>query len=164
MATTISFKNLLFWTSRTAFAGIGSAVLGIVAASATTDPPSAQGTEITLLATAFDDGQAKFFQYDAHDGPVVRYFVVKASDGTLRAAFDACDTCWASGKGYKQAGDVFICQNCRRRFKTSEIGLVYGGCNPAPLKSETRGGTFVIQVKDILEGRRYFDLPGGGRS
>ena len=140
-----------------------AALVGLTAAAAST-PSDSSGTEIIIPAAEFDGGQAKFFQYDGGKGISIRYFVVKASDGTLRSAFDACDTCWASGKGYKQAGDVFICQNCRRRFKTTEIGLVYGGCNPAPLKSETREGTLVIRVKDVVDGRPYFDLPRGGAS
>jgi hypothetical protein len=35
----------------------------------------------------------------------IRYFILKSSDGIIRAAFDACDVCWPAGKGYFQDGD-----------------------------------------------------------
>ena len=122
---------------------------------------SAENGMVRLAENQVNDGKAHFFTFKS-GGTNVDFFVLKSRDGVIRTAFDTCDTCWTSGKGYKQAGDFMICQNCRRRFRTTEIGLIYGGCNPAPLKSETRGNTLVILPKALLEGRPYFDLPRGG--
>ncbi len=47
--------------------------------------------------------------------------------------------------------------NCNRRFPTNRINEVQGGCNPAPLNRGIEQADVVIQVKDILDGKRYFE-------
>jgi len=118
--------------------------------------------KITYPLTTFDDGKARHYQYSAENGIIVRYFILKSSDGVVRAAFDACDVCWPSGKGYFQKGDVMVCRNCGRQFASIKINEVKGGCNPAPLKREVVGDDLVIQVKNILGGTQYFDFSRRG--
>ena len=77
------------------------------------------------------------------------YFKVKADDGVIRAAVDACDVCYRSGKGYVQEGDFMVCTNCGMRFAAERINEVKGGCNPAPLKREVRGDNLVISMQEI---------------
>jgi uncharacterized membrane protein len=120
--------------------------------------PEITATELTFPQDAFDDGQARFYQYPADNGINVRFFVLKSSDGVVRAAFDACDVCWRAGQGYYQEGDIMVCRNCSRRFASVKINEVKGGCNPAPLNRMVVDGRVVLQVTDILEGRQYFDL------
>lgn len=127
-------------------------------ASEAVSTSEARAGEITFPASQFDDGKARFFQYEAGDGVTIKYFVLKSSDGVIRAAFDACDSCWPAGKGYQQQGDDMVCRNCRRHFPSAQVNEVRGGCNPAPLKREVRDGKVVIRVADILEGRRYFEF------
>lgn len=110
----------------------------------------------------FEDGRARHFQLDTKDGLSIKYFVLKSSDGVIRAAFDACDVCWVSGKGYYQDGDYMICRNCGKRFASVKVNEVRGGCNPAPLERQVVGDNLVIQVKDILKGSQYFDFPKKG--
>ncbi len=119
---------------------------------------SAAKTEVSLDAAQFADGKARHFAYKSPEGVEVRYFVLKSSDGVIRAAFDACDVCWRSNKGYTQDGDVMICNNCGRRFASVRVNEVKGGCNPAPLIRQLVDGKVVIKVADILEGRRFFDF------
>jgi uncharacterized membrane protein len=119
---------------------------------------SASQKEITYPVERFQDGKARHFTYDAGHGVIIKYFIVKSSDDVIRAAFDACDVCWPAGKGYYQKGDFMVCRNCGRRFASVRVNEVKGGCNPAPLDREVRGDKLVIQVKDILEGRTYFDF------
>ena len=121
-------------------------------------------TEVTFPVATFEDGKAKHFELAAGDGIVVKYFVLKSSDGVIRAAFDACDVCWPSGKGYYQDQDVMVCRNCGRRFASVKVNEVKGGCNPAPLNRSIVGDKLVIQTSDILEGKRYFDFSKGGKS
>lgn len=129
-------------------------------AAATTVP---QGQAIAHAADLFDDGRARHFHYtDAGSDTTITYFVLKSSDGVIRAAFDACDVCWPAGKGYVQDGDEMICRNCGRRFASLRINEVQGGCNPAPLTRALVDGKIVIQVADLLEGRRYFDFSKKG--
>lgn len=119
--------------------------------------------KITYPLITFDDGKARHYQYSAGNGVTVKYFILKSSDGIVRAAFDACDVCWPSGKGYYQKGDVMVCRNCGRQFASVKINELKGGCNPAPLLRKAVGGNLVIQVKNILEGAQYFDFSRRGQ-
>ncbi len=130
-------------------------------------PPAAPAADRETAASGllshpvalFDDGKARHFQH-TEGGITVRYFVLKSSDGVLRAAFDACDVCWPAGKGYVQEGDSMVCRNCGRRFASVRINEVKGGCNPAPLARRIEGDRLVLRVTDILEGKPYFDFKG----
>jgi len=115
------------------------------------------GSSFVMPVSTFDDGKARFFTQKA-GGTEIRYFVLKSSDGVLRAAFDACDVCWQSGKGYAQAGDAMVCRNCGLRFASVRVNEVKGGCNPAPLTRRVENGNLIIQTADILQGKGYFDL------
>ena len=119
------------------------------------------GQTVSLPAAMFDDGKARYFEHK-DGGITIRYFVLKSSDGVVRAAFDACDVCWPAGKGYAQESDVMVCRNCGQRFKSTQVNEVKGGCNPAPLDRRVENGTVVIQVSDILGGKGYFDFSKKG--
>jgi uncharacterized membrane protein len=68
------------------------------------------------------------------DGTRLEIIAVTAPDGTIRTAFNTCQVCYDSGRGYyKQDGDVLVCQNCGNRFKMSQVEVESGGCNPVPL-------------------------------
>jgi len=95
------------------------------------------------------NGRAHYFKVKAFDGVMVTFFVVKSRDGIIRAAIDACDVCYKSGKGYIQQDDVMVCTNCGRKFATDKINEVNGGCNPAPLARKLDNDTLVISMKDI---------------
>ena len=101
------------------------------------------------------DGKAHFFEVKAHDGITVSFFVIKSSDGVIRAAIDACDVCYRSGKGYVQKGDFMVCTNCGRKFASTKINEVKGGCNPAPLKRKVSDKNLIIEMKDINENSWY---------
>ncbi len=116
--------------------------------------------EITLPVSTFQDGKARYYEHRTAGGVNVRFFVLKSSDGVIRAAFDACDSCWRAGKGYHQEGDQMVCDNCRMKFDSVKVNEVKGGCNPAPLQREVRGEQVVIRVADIEAGASYFDLAG----
>ena len=133
----------------TANRGSGSAV-----ASA---PGAISSTSVSFPTSLFDDGKARHFEHV--DGELtIRYFILKSSDGVIRAAFDACDVCWPAGKGYYQDGDYMVCRNCGRRFASVLVNEVQGGCNPAPLKRSMQNDKVVIQIKDLQEGGQYFNF------
>jgi uncharacterized membrane protein len=116
-------------------------------------------SKVSLPANLFADGKARHFEHVAGEFKI-KYFVLKSSDGVIRAAFDACDVCWPAGKGYYQEGDYMVCRNCSRRFASVLVNEVKGGCNPAPLNRRVDNGKVIIEVKDILEGRQYFNFSG----
>jgi uncharacterized membrane protein len=123
---------------------------------------AAQDIEVTYPVKTFQNGKAQFYQYKTNDGITIKYFILKSSDGVIRAAFDACDVCWPEGKGYFQKDDYMVCKNCGRRFASDRVNVITGGCNPGALKREVVGDKLVIQAKDILEGRKYFNFPKRG--
>ena len=131
-------------------------------AHAGTSQGSGGGSEVTYPAKTFQDGKAHFYEHKTGDGITVKYFILKSSDGVIRAAFDACDVCWPEGKGYFQKDDFMVCRNCGRRFASVRINDVTGGCNPAALTRAVAGENVVIKVKDIVEGRKYFDFKKRG--
>jgi len=131
----------------------------IAAESPETD---ASATSITYPVELFADGKARHFRYKVDDAITIQYFILKSSDGVIRAAFDACDVCWPAGKGYQQSGDVMICRNCGRKFASIRVNEVKGGCNPAPLERKIEGEKLVLQVQDILSGKKYFDFSNRG--
>lgn len=130
----------------------GSAPVAATASSAT-----GTLTQATFPASLFEDGKARHFQH-VDNGFTIKFFILKSSDGVIRAAFDACDVCWPAGKGYYQEGDSMVCRNCGRRFASVLVNEVKGGCNPAPLTRNVENGKVIIQVKDILEGKQYFNF------
>ena len=133
------------------------------AAQATQTAAVTDSTQVAYPVSTFDDGTAHHYEYAA-DGMTIKYFILKSHDGVIRAAFDACDVCWPSGKGYYQEGDEMVCRNCGRRFASHKINEVKGGCNPAPLNRRVEGDQLVINVADIIEGKTYFDFSKGQRS
>jgi uncharacterized membrane protein len=125
--------------------------------SKTNENQSASPDRVVYPAAMFQDGVARHFEHQTGD-VTIRYFILKSSDGVLRAAFDACDVCWPAGKGYEQQGDEMVCRNCGRRFASIRINEVQGGCNPAPLKRELQADQLIIRVNDILQGSAYFNF------
>jgi len=101
------------------------------------------------------DGHAHFFTYDSGRGKV-HFFILKSSDGIIRAAFDSCDICFSERKGYRQEGDFMVCNNCGQIFPSTKINELRGGCNPAPLERQMEGEYLVLKTSDIEFGSMYF--------
>ena len=110
---------------------------------------------VSLETSLFDDGKAKYFTFNT-SGKMVNFFVIKSSDDVLRAAYDACDVCYAARKGYRQEGDIMVCNNCGQQFPSVRINVEKGGCNPAPLERKIVGDKLVLNVSDIDLGKRFF--------
>lgn len=135
-------------------AGAGDAARR-AAANFTTLAPAPNG-KFTFPAADFADGKARFYTV-AQGGKEIDFFVVKSSDGVLRAAIDSCDVCYQARRGYRQEGDEMVCNNCGQRFASVKINEVKGGCNPVPLTRTVQGDTLIIEQSDLVaEGSRYF--------
>jgi uncharacterized membrane protein len=111
--------------------------------------------KIEIPVSQVNDGQAHFYSYES-GGTKVNYFILASTDGTIRAAFNACDVCYPYKKGYRQSGNYMQCNNCGRMFRSDQINVLEGGCNPAPLERKVVGGNLVIKTTDIEAGARYF--------
>ncbi|MBM3187522.1 MAG: DUF2318 domain-containing protein [Chloroflexi bacterium] len=151
---------LIFMVSRPPASGAETAVLGAASVAATLghDPyPEVAAEEgvVRLPVSALADGQARHYTYMNGDQPI-EFFVLQSPDGTVRAAFNACDVCFPAKRGYVQDDDHMVCMNCGRRFPVDQIGLVQGGCNPAPLAGSVVADRLVIKVSDLVQGARFF--------
>ena len=94
----------------------------------------------------------KFYPYTA-DGVKMEVVAVKASDGTIRTAFNTCQVCYNSGRGYYiQEGDELVCQNCGNRFQIDKVEKIKNGCNPVPITSDlkTDDGKYITISKSLL--------------
>ena len=111
---------------------------------------------VTLPVARLDDGKVHFYKLE-EGGTAIAFFAAKATDGTVKTAFDACDACYKSKKGYEQQGDKMNCKNCNQKFAISRLGPnATGGCNPGYLPHQVRGTTITISVADLKSGAKYF--------
>ena len=116
----------------------------------------ASGGAVTIPLSKVADGKAHFYRYD-DSGKEINFVIVKASDGSYRTAFDACDSCFRAKKGYEQNGAVLVCKNCNRQFAIDRIGPhEVGGCNPSYLPSKANGNSITITAADLKAGARYY--------
>jgi uncharacterized membrane protein len=87
------------------------------------------------------------------NGTKLEVIAVKAPDGTIRTAFNTCQVCYSSGRGYYiQDGDVLVCQNCGNRFSMDQVEVTRGGCNPVPITDDykTVNDESITVSKDFL--------------
>jgi len=111
---------------------------------------------VTISAAKMGDGKARFYKFE-DGGKEIAFLVVKAPDGSIRTAFDACDSCYRDKKGYEQQGDKLNCKNCNQKFVINRLGPnATGGCNPGYLPHRLSGTTVTISVNDLKGGARYF--------
>lgn len=95
--------------------------------------------------------EAKWYEYSAGNKKT-KFFVVKASDDTVRTAFDECDVCGRYEKGYRQEGADMVCNNCGNRYPIDGLGTKNrnpGGCWPGYLPSAIKGSNVVIKKSDL---------------
>lgn len=120
---------------------------------------SAASSGDIVIQTGDIGTEASYFDYDA-SGITVQVLAVEASDGTVRLALNTCQVCNGSPYAYfEQDGDLFICQNCKNRFASMEIGIVSGGCRPVPITDDIyteQDGTITIPASYLEESAALF--------
>ncbi|MDR2784776.1 MAG: DUF2318 domain-containing protein [Treponema sp.] len=105
-----------------------------------------------VIKTAEVTENAVFYPVDI-GGTRLEVLAVKAPNGTIRTAFNTCQVCYGSGRGfYKQQGTVLVCQNCGNRFRMSQVEVRSGGCNPVPIfpANKTVTDTTITISRDFL--------------
>lgn len=118
------------------------AVAVILKVPARSDSGSASGTikevkDADIVIQAKDITEQPSFYPAEINGTKLEVIAVKATDGTIRTAFNTCQVCYNSGRGYYKAeGDQLVCQNCGNRFRMDDVEVTRGGCNPVPITSE----------------------------
>lgn len=117
-----------------------------------------QGESLTIPISELSD-TAKFYPVEI-DGTQMEIIAVKDSEGNIRTAFNTCQICYDSGRGYyKQVGNKLVCQNCGNQFTMDQIEIESGSCNPWPIFSENKTVTdesisisydFLSETKEIF--------------
>lgn len=96
-----------------------------------------EGESLTIPVSEVTE-EASFFPIEV-DGTQMEVIAVRDGDGVVRTAFNTCQICYGSGRGYYvQQGDAFICQNCGNRFTVDQVEVESGGCNPWPIFEEDK--------------------------
>jgi uncharacterized membrane protein len=94
------------------------------------------------------------------NGTRMEVLVVKAPDGTIRTAFNTCQVCYGSGRGfYKQVNTTLQCQNCGNRFRMSQVEQKSGGCNPVPIFASDKkitDKTIIIKKEYLAQAKNIF--------
>ncbi|MDR1438795.1 MAG: DUF2318 domain-containing protein [Clostridiales bacterium] len=102
---------------------------------------------------------AKFYPMDI-DGTRLEVLAVQAPDGSLRTAFNTCQVCYDSGRGYYvQEGSALVCQNCGNRFGMDRVEIESGGCNPVPIFPESKDvgdASITIPLSYLKEAKEIF--------
>lgn len=91
-----------------------------------------------VIQTADITETATFYTLEVEE-TTVGLFALKASDGTIRTAFDTCQVCNGSPFAFFiQQGDKFQCQNCGNIYSADMIEQERGGCNPVPIMQDEK--------------------------
>lgn len=96
--------------------------------------------------------KASFYPAEMN-GTKLEIIAVKAPDQTIRTAFNTCQVCYGSGRGYyEQEDDELVCQNCGNRFGMEDVAVSRGGCNPVPITDDykTKDAENITISKDYL--------------
>lgn len=93
--------------------------------------------DIVIQSNEIDD-TAKFYPAII-DGLEIEVIAVRALDGTIRTAFNTCQSCYTSGRGFfVQQDNVLICNNCGNQFIFDQIEKTNGACNPVPITESVK--------------------------
>jgi uncharacterized membrane protein len=160
----ISGKGIAIMVAVVLLVGVGSLAYSGVLSGLFKKSPAEIGKAAGVVETAdavkiplkaLDSGKALFLVQES-EGRQLHYFALKSRDGAYRAALDACDVCFKSNRGYRQEGDLMVCNNCGQTFPSNRIGEIKGGCNPHPLARRIDGQYLVIGKAGIVAAKDYF--------
>ncbi|OJU16011.1 MAG: hypothetical protein BGN88_12140 [Clostridiales bacterium 43-6] len=120
--------------------------------------PATKNADVVIRKSEITD-TAKFYPVSV-DGEKMEVIAMRAGDGSIRTAFNTCQVCFSSGKGYYKAqGNTLTCQNCGNQFTADQVALQKGGCNPVPIFNDERtedADTITISHQRLSEGKSLF--------
>jgi high-affinity iron transporter len=105
----------------------------------------ARGGEVRIPESDLADPNLHYYSADV-SGTVIRFLVVRKSNGEYSTALDGCQICGWSG--YRQQGQNVICRNCGAAIYIPSIGES-GGCNPVAVKSRVEGGEVIVNLSSL---------------
>lgn len=102
---------------------------------------------------------AQFYPVSVN-GTEMEVLAILDSTGGIRTAFNTCQICYSSGRGYYvQDGSDLVCQNCGNRFTADQVETESGGCNPWPIFSESKtvsDDSISISYEELSKAARIF--------
>ncbi len=106
---------------------------------------------LSINQSVLNDGQAHFYNTRSANGQIIYFFVIRDSQGIYRAAANACQVCFGERKGFRQEGNLIVCNNCGNQYPIEKIATEKGGCNPGPISPnlETQGDNVLIRQADL---------------
>lgn len=126
----------------------------------TKEQAASQSDGKDLVISVGDVSEKALFVPVEVDGVKLEVIAVKAPDGSIRTAFNTCQVCYDSGKGYyKQEGNELVCQNCGNRFGMGDVEVSKGGCNPVPIPEKYKtvtADTITIPYDLLKEAKTIF--------
>jgi hypothetical protein len=146
--------SLSFFTSCGSDSGGGDESESVGNKDASSEAPAggAAATDVVMKASDISE-TPKFYKTEA-DGTTLELIAVRAPDGSIRTAFNTCQVCYSSGRGYYETeGETLVCQNCGNSFTMDMVGVESGGCNPVPILETDREETKdkITVPKDFIE-------------
>ena len=145
---------------RALIGGIGILVLGALSFARAMGRPEftmvVANPLITIGTGDLRPGDVKFFAYRDDAGKELRFLLARDSAGKIVGAADACEHCYAYGKGYTSSRGELICRYCGNRYKLSALGSGVGSCVPVKMPFRMRGQTAEINPADLERSRRLF--------
>ncbi|MBQ9662595.1 MAG: DUF2318 domain-containing protein [Oscillospiraceae bacterium] len=118
----------------------------------------AKGESLVIPISEISE-EARFYPFTV-DGEAMEVLAVKASDGTIRTAFNTCQSCYTSGAGfYRFEEGELVCNNCGFRFSPDQVEVSSGGCNPWPIFEENKTVTedsILISYDFLAESKGIF--------
>jgi uncharacterized membrane protein len=101
---------------------------------------------------------AKFYYYEVSDVRI-RFFTVMGYDNQPHIAFDACDVCFESNRGYAHADPYMQCRECKKTFLVDGIGTenLSSGCWPSYLPVTITDGKILIKIDDVTQKQYMFE-------
>lgn len=126
--------------------------------SETTQASSSDSRELTI-ETATLTNEPGFIDWE-EDGTPMQVIALKSEDGSVRLAFNTCQSCKGSPWAWFEYLDngMLQCQNCKQQFSTEFIGTAKAaGCSPIMISDFSEGeGTVTISKKVLAEAVPWF--------
>jgi uncharacterized membrane protein len=120
---------------------VAVALVGCGSKSTSGDSAQAVTDSAIVINPAEVTGEPRFYPATI-SGEDMEVLAIKASDGSIRTAYNTCQVCYNSGKGYYQWQDgALVCQNCGNQFAPDQVEVQVGGCNPVPIFDEAKEAT-----------------------
>lgn len=107
----------------------------------------ARDNQVRIPLSELADSGLHFYSAEVNR-TVLRFLVIRKSNGGYATALDACQICGAAG--YRAEGQNVICRNCNAAIYIPSIGE-RGGCNPIGVKSRVEGGEVVVNLAALAD-------------